>query len=518
MVMRDQHINKNHVRKHTSILLLLIVAVTLLVFNHDWRALAQEGDWTAPTVVSASPGLSWFPDLAVDELGSVHVVWCQSTPLERDELQEQVYYAHLSGTDWSSPNDIIPPSDDIVRNAVAADLAGNVHLLFGGSVYGTLALYHRKAPIREAWSAAVWSAPHRINQGMSYMGDMAVDSRGVIHVVYDDTLHEADEDELSLADVFYRRSDDGGRTWSSPIRLDPQTLTGSARPYIEIDSADVIHVTWDEGWDRLSGEESDALYGAYVSSSDWGETWTPPMVIEYPEATVVQLTVGSDGAGGVMLVWRATSRDEIFYQWSTDSGQSWGEPSVVPQILARPWTTPFDMYDMAADSDGHIHLLVVGRQSPEKDALLGVYHLVWDGERWSAPERVSAKTGLNPEYPKILVQDGNLLHAAWFTRAGSIWDSEADREVWYSTSQSPAPHQPVTPLPTATAQLPTATPIPIPTFTPYPTVSLEHSGLPDGLSTENDDILQLAVALSPVALLILIVAFIKTRGFGLLRR
>jgi len=509
---------KDQVRKSILALAVPAVAVTLLAFNPGWQALAQEGAWTTPIVISAPPGFSWFPDIAVDAFDSVHVVWCQTIPLEkRRALQEQVNYTHWNGESWSESNDIVPPSADIVRNAVAIDLAGNVHLLFGGSVHGTLALYYQKAPVGESWSAAAWSKPHRINQGMSYMGDMAFDSRGVIHVIYDDTVYQADEDETALADIFYRRSTDSGKTWSTPINLYPGPLTGSARPYIEIDENDVIHVTWDEGWDRLSGE-GEPGYGTYISSSDGGETWTPTTVITHPDSTVAQLTVGSDGQNGVMLVWRATSRDEIFYQWSADGGRSWESPSAIPRVLARPWTTPFDMYDMVTDSAGHIHLLAVGRQSQEVKALLGVYHLVWDGTGWSPPTRIFATEGLYPEYPKITVHEGNQLHAAWFTREESVWDQDVSRVVWYSGGQSFAPHQAVTPLPTPTPKPPTPTPSPTPTVTPYPTVSFENTGLPNGLHTESDDVLRLAIALSPVVLVIVVVVVAKRYCSGKLRR
>ena len=518
----------NRVRNRTLALVLLGFAIALLAFAGDRAVLAQEEPWTEPVVISAPPGFSWFPDLAVDELGSLHVVWCQTIPLEkRRGLQEQVSYAVWNGENWSEPNDIVPPSPDIVRNAIDTDLAGNVHLLFGGSVYDDgLALYHRRARIGEARSAMAWSTPHRINQGTSYMGDMAVDSGGVIHVVYDDTIRYSDEDELAVADIFYRRSADGGRTWSAPVSLNPTlpvsttgpyTPTGSARSYMEIDSQDVIHVTWDEGWDRLTGE-GDPEFAFYTASSDGGETWMPVTRIEYPESTVAQLTVGSDGQGGVMLVWRTTSRNELFYQWSTDSGQSWTEPSAVWSLFARPWTNPFDMYDMATDSAGNIHLLAVGRQSQDVSALLGVYHLVWDGERWSAPTRLFAQPGLYPEYPKIFVHEGNQIHTVWFTREESVWEQDVARQVWYSSSRSAAPHQPVTPLPTSTPVPLTPTPSPVPTATPYPTVSFENTGLPDGLHTDNDDVYRLVLALSPVAVAILVVMAVRMRWFGRSRR
>jgi hypothetical protein len=91
-------------------------------------------------------------------------------------------------------------------------------------------------------------------------------------------------------------------------------------------------------------------------------------------------------------------------------------------------------------------------------------------------------------------------------------------QVWYSSSQSTAPQQVVTPLPTATPMPPTPTPRPAPTATAYPTVSFDHMGLPDGLYTESDEVFQLTIALSPVALLVLIMIAVRRGWFGKSRR
>ena len=496
-------------------LLLLIGIVMALNISASWPAQAQSENWTEPTVISGPPGFSWFPDLAVDVFGSVHVAWCQTIPLEKKRgLQEQVYYTRWHGESWSRPNDIVPISADIVRNAIAADLRGNIHLLFGGSVYNTLSLYYSNAPVSDAWSAASWSIPHRISQGASYMGDMAIDSHSVIHVVYDDMIKSSDADEVAESDTFYRHSSDGGHTWSIPTRLYLEPLITSARPYLEIDPDDVLHVTWDEGWARLAGATNDPSYGVYTASSDGGTTWAPTTVITYPDSTVAQLTVGSSGEGRVMLVWRSTLYDMIFYQWSTDHGESWTSPAAIPRLFARPWTIPFDMYDMATDSAGNIHLLMVGRRSNERETLLGIYHLVWDGTDWSPPTLVFAEPGLYPEYPKIVIHEGNQLYAAWFTREEDVYDAMASRKVWYSSSLSSAPGQPITPWPTLTPEPPIVTPSPTATITPYPTVSVGSAGLPDGLYTDSDDAARLALALSPVALLFLVLMAIRLNWFG----
>ena len=498
--------------------LLASIITLVLAFNSQRPTLAQEEDWSQAIPLSEPPGFSWFPDLTVDESGSIHVVWCWTIPEDTGGLREQVHYSRWDGQDWSQPNDIVPPSADIVRNAVAADLGGNIHLLFGGSVYDrNFGLYYQKAPKEQAWSAGAWSSPHLINQGISYMGDLAVDSQGAIHVIYDDIIH-SNNDLPTRADIFYRRSTNGGQTWTRPVDLSQSPSTGSARPSLEIDANDTLHITWDEGWDRLSGTTVLTYHSGYLSSFDGGNTWTPPTIVDHPDESVVQLAAGSNAQGGVMLVWRSNVHDNLFYQWSTDSGLSWTPAYTIPHLISRPWSNPFDMYDMTTDSGGNIHLLVVGRVSPEDDATLGVYHLSWDGNHWSAPARVFASAELYPEYPKIFISEGNQLHAAWFTRE-HLWDQTAQRTIWYSKAQASTPHQVVTPLPTPTAQqTPTAIQGLAPTATPHPTLAFHNTDLPGGLYTDHDDWMRLIITLSPLVLVLASIILFITLWSGKLRR
>jgi hypothetical protein len=504
--------------KRISTIIVLVALLSGLGTNP--LGFAQTGLWTPPFNISNTPHASWFPDLVIDDMGNVHVVWCETVRPDTGTLKESVYYTVWNGYEWSEPNDLIPENPDINRHALAIDKLGNLYLTFRYKVTGGIGTTFTWAPAGRAWSAASWSTPHRLDvNGNSYMSDLAMDDQEVLHFIFDDRGDP--ESEICLggcADIYYRRSEDKGRTWSYPVNLSHSPV-GTSREQIEIDSSGTIHITWDNGWDRLSGG-GEPTSGSYTFSMDGGRTWSHVISVTYPDLTVAQLTVGSDGQGGVMLVWRATSRNEIFYQWSTDGGHSWGAPSTIPEIFSRPWTNPFDMYDMAADSAGHIHLVVVGRRVQDSDAPLGVYHLEWNGKAWSDAERIYGEMGF-PEYPKIVVSRGNQLHVAWFVRESQWGDPDAGpHQVWYSSGQSTAPHQVVTPLPTATSMSPTFTPpfTPTPIATAYPTLSLDDVGLPNGLKTESDDVVRLAIALSPVALLVLVVMAVRMGWFGKLRR
>jgi hypothetical protein len=96
---------------------------------------------------------------------------------------------------------------------------------------------------------------------------------------------------------------------------------------------------------------------------------------------------------------------------------------------------------------------------------------------------------------------GNQVHAAWFTRdEAHIWQSDWGRyQVWAAhrlaeaPALAPVPTLAPTPTPAPTAEgLSALPPTPLP---PFP----EGSAPPEGIFTDVDDALRLAVALSPVA-------------------
>jgi len=206
--------------------------------------------------------------------------------------------------------------------------------------------------------------------------------------------------------------------------------------------------------------------------------------------------------------------------WSTDNGLSWTSPVTIPNVVARQWTDPFDTYDMAADSLGHIHLVVGGYPEEAADQLrsgvdmppYALYDLVWDGSEWSLPA-VIYKDDWYAEYPHIVIEKGNQLHVTWFVRE-DLWKDETPHQVWYAHSWLQTPEE--TPVPPAT-RTPTPTPEPVATSTPlptpFPTVMPDATPLPDGLYTDADDTVRMAVALAPVALVLIVVIGIKLRWF-----
>lgn len=497
--------------------LLLLVALLLAVGFLLWAGLpcrpdvlAQGVGWSEPLWLSTNTPGSWFPDVAADSQGRVHVVWDSGYPPEGPEdpgIGATMYAVRRDG-DWSEPNDIalhLPTA--VSRPAITVDGADRLHLVRRGG-----GVRYMQALAAEAWSAPAWSTSRRVSGlNLAYTPDLVVDDRGVIHVVWEEWVPvELSPEEIFLqqrspylADIFYRRSEDGGRHWDPLVNLSRTPNVGSGRVSIALGGVGGIHVGWDEGWDRNS-LEGEPRAVAYARSLDAGTTWSDPLVFTHTVDAYAQMTVGTDRASGVLLVWRTLASNRLLYAWSTDEGETFTDPQPLPLLYARPWVSPFDAYDMATDAEGNIHLVAVAASTvPTPTTPLAVYHISWDGETWAFPDVIALYPGPeNPEYPRVAVEGGSRLHVVWFTRPEGV--SSVGVQVWYSERDlgievTPAP----TWTPTVTPLPPTPQPSPTP-LSPTPTIAPEEdaSSMVAPLYTESDELTVLGIAVLPVLLLV----------------
>jgi hypothetical protein len=496
-----------------SLVLAILIGTMLFIPSH-----AQSDWWSTPINISDTPNGSWFPDLAVDNMGNVHVVWCET---EWDEFQtgtEYLFYSQRNSQGWTQPNDLVAASRWIHRSSIAVDTLGNLYLTFledNPPRYGR-GVYFGYAPVNTAYSAASWSDWRFIGGSWDgYVSDIVVDRENQLHVIYSESSGSDPSDlcpQGNCSDVFYRNSQDGGRNWSAPVNLS-RSAPGTKRIGLMVDGQGSIHAFWDEGGDRY---QPDVPIGvAHTVSHDGGLSWSTPVLVTSAFGMPHQIIAGFDGRGQTIIAWRTANvslegqpvaDDHVYYQVSAD-GVSWSAPVPIPGILAREDVAQYDEYGMATDSAGDLHFVGSVRLSTS-DPTPGIFHLQWDGERWSAPERISTGSGY-PEHPRIVIENGNVLHVVWAVR-GSRGYNPQQIDVWYCTKQlaSPAWTPVPTPVPLAT---PTLTPLssPVATVTPYPTLGSVSTGLPTGLYTEYDEILQLMVALVPVVLLVIVIVVAK---------
>ncbi len=484
----------------------LLLLVPLLLVGASAQAQAS---WSTPFDVTGADTVSWFPDIAIGPDSSVHIIWATGVadPTNKQYgVQDLLGYRSQRNGIWSTPNNIANPGGTTAasRNSIVFGPDGRLHVL----VRSEFRIDYTNAPWSDAWSARSWSTPYSLNgSGTPYYNAMAVDDYGVIHAIYtqavpDDPAHPR-TDCSGCSDLFYRQTRDFGAHWSDRVDLIPFS-DGVNRPQIKIDRAKRIHIVWSEGFDFIVGKGK-SKDGVYLRSDDEGRTWTQPVRFSIADQPIQQMSITLTKQGDPFVVFRAVNDGRVYFQRSSDGGDNWGALGEIPGVIARDINdNNLDKYALATDSANRVHLLMVGFHAGKTTAGISprLLHLVWDGTHWSAPNDVMAND-LYPEWPQLVINAGNQLHAVWFTRHvydlyGS--DKGAHYQVWYSTLTTDAPA--VAPPPTFTS-VPTTVPTVLATSTPTPSptplpASILAAPTTDGPPRwEQQGVVMMAMALLP---------------------
>jgi hypothetical protein len=392
--------------------------------------------WSPPEQVSDERS-SWFPALAVTG-DRVHLVWSTGKLIDPQSGQgrDELLYRWRAGGSWSEVSDIANPRetafDYVTRSSIAADQDGVLHVL----IRYANRIEHISGRPRRWRPEPIWTAPQTISvAGQPYYNSIAVDDAGRVHATWNELVPAApdDPDQRPSPDIFYRRSSDGGETWSDAVTLSASP-EGSTKPQITAGGDGQLHVVWDEGYDSMVGKGR-ASASVYRRSRDGGQTWEAPLRFVLPNDAPQQIVVGLLRGTVPVIVYRATQAPQCFYHaWLADAGR-WTETAALQGVRPRHLGDgPFDAYAMTTDAAGGVHLFMVGflaeddvRRPPR------LLHFTWDGRMWTPPETVMGND-LYPEWPRAAVGHDGVLHLTWFTRSADdrFRSERANYRVWYS--------------------------------------------------------------------------------------
>lgn len=494
----------------------LLFLILLLIAMPFRNGRAQISGWSTPHQFEEH---GWFPDIAADPSGALHVAWSHSRYLDENGDPATVQSAYYGfdvvlytvsedGSSWPPANDIaaLPQGNinsvEVTRPNLLADVRYNLHMTFRGqNVYYTQSLSEMAALARG------WGGLYQLNvNNQGYFSDLAIDRNGVLHLVF--TENVVTDECMICFHLYYRQSIDGGANWS--IRSDLSNLiTGAAKPQILIDASQNIHVVWESGPGGTLGMVNQPVQIMYTVSRDGGMTWVNPRAFTDNTTEIARNPViASDGSGRLLVAWHNQSDDRLHYTVSPNLGQTW-----TPFTLEGIWgeralreATQTGMA-MATDSAGNIHWITVGRLT-EQEFSWSLLHLTWNGVRWSDPEVIVNRKASAIEWPRLAISRGNQLNVVWFERPlEHLYDANPDfYTIFYSNSTIAAPEVEAPPRPTP---VPIITPTPIPTPVPTPTRALPDltsaeivPGTTQMVSSELDDLLILAASLLPATAII----------------
>jgi hypothetical protein len=290
--------------------------------------------WQAARRLTWNPGDSNSPDVAADSGNAVHVVWRDDTP-----GNNEIYYRRSTdgGVTWQAAKRLTSTSGDGDCPAITTDSDGTIQLAWSDDKSGDIEIYH----VRSTDSGSTWSSAKRLTRTTAWKNapDIALDSDSGVHVVW----YAMTSDN---AEIFYRESPDGGSTWNSLKRL-TWTSADTYYPTLSIDSNDGLHVVYEE----YTPGNYDIFY---KRSTDGGASWSAPTRLTWTIGAFLIPSMGTNSGTGVHVVWHDEASDnlEIYYKRSADSGMSWGP------IQRLTWTSgsSYDPA-IAIDSGDNIHVV-----------------------------------------------------------------------------------------------------------------------------------------------------------------
>jgi len=275
---------------------------------------SRDGNWEIYYKMSTDGGNSWTTDMrltnnseesdspviATDSNG-IHVVWCD----QRDGNWE-IYYKGSSNGGKSWTTDIrLTNTSSMSRIPVIATDSDGILVVWMEERDGNWEIYYKMSND----GGNTWTTDKRLTSGSGYSGlpAIATDSDGT-HVVWMDGRDGNRE-------IYYKKSSDGGNTWTSDKRLTNNSAR-SGSPAIVTDN-NGIHVVWED--DRHGNNE---IY--YKRSSDGGNSWAGDLRLTNASGDSICPAIATD-SDGIHVVWMDTrdGNTEIYYKKSIDGGNTW---------------------------------------------------------------------------------------------------------------------------------------------------------------------------------------------------
>jgi BNR repeat-like domain len=358
-----------------------------------------QAQWEPVQRLTWNSGASMRPRAVVDSSGGVHVVWYDSTP-----GNEEIYYKRSTdgGGAWATSKRVTYTAGSSIGPDIAVDSSGKLYVVWEDKTPGNSEIYFKKSTDK----GTTWSANKRVTwtDGISMASSVAVDSSNRLHLVWD-------EFTSGNFEIFYKKSTDGGATWSTSKNLS-STSGNSVNAAMVVNSPDTIHVVW---YDFAPGNFE--LY--YKKSTNGGSSWSAKKRITWNSGASTFPAIVVDPSGNLHVAWSdATSGSaEIYYKKSTDGGATWTAGKALATNSVES-TTP----DLTVDISGHLHL-VWSADSPYTSEIY--YRKSTDkGATWAAAQRLTWNSG-DSQVPVIAVYGSANIHVFWYD------DTPGNYEIYY---------------------------------------------------------------------------------------
>jgi hypothetical protein len=345
----------------------LIITISVIIFSFSNIEIVINAETFTPNLlIEGNLTSQCQPSIILDDFGNIYVVW-------RDYR-----------------NDLSLPSNG--RGDIYFAKSSNEFLSFNESI-------------------KVSDDPGDAQQNIP---SIAIDSKGKLHVVWEDWRNDADGrwvgsdggiDGISNGDIYYANSSDNGTTWSkSKMINDDGGTTQQGRPDIAIDSNNVIHIVWE---DRRRIDDFDIYY---TNSTDGGITFNVNRKINDVDTESRDPAIAIDENDNIHIVWcdyrnTGITSTDIYYSNSTDGGNNFSINKRVSDDISENYQF---WPDIAAGGD----IIGIVWEDQREDSIYFA-NSSDEGNTFSSNKRVNYMTGSNNWDATIAINKNGYICIAW---------------------------------------------------------------------------------------------------------
>lgn len=346
-------------------------------------------DWSPLNRITWSAGTSINPCIFTDSGGTVYLFWQDNTSGHFDLYHKK---STDKGDCWGNTVRLSYTARTSCDPEAVLDPEDNIHL-FWGEYYldGNSEIVHKKSSdLGITWSKVdrlVWTS------GLSLYPSVVCDSSGLIHLVWEERIGGAGE-------ILYKKSADGGSTWSASTRL-TYSPGEAGSPSLTVDTSDNLHLVW---IDTKSGNPEII----YKHSTSGGSSWSAPKQLVWNTGDSLNPFMASSSGSKIILAWEDNTfgNSEIFTLNSTNNGISW-EPR-----KRETWNSGLSKRPFYVFSDANSYLLWQDNTSGNNEIFLRESISPYKTRvTWNSGDSIGPKAASDPDGTVYLIWiddlDGN---------------------------------------------------------------------------------------------------------------
>jgi len=352
--------------------------------------------WTEDRRLTFAPEYSIFPEVARNDHG-IHLIWLDHRERIGQKYRYDIYYKRSSdnGETWTEDLRLTDSSAEIIVGTARIGLAcgdNEVYVVWDDYRCGNSLIYFKKSDDGgRTWSPDTKLVWHTPGVAAPHI---AVDqSNGSIHVVWEDIRD-------GNCEIYYKNSYDGGNTWSYEVNLSTDTGEMSVWPNVTA-YCGKVYVFWH--YEEI----------CFARSLDGGETWMPKSTLTSGGGTVYSSIATSvvDARGTLHLTFHkyppGGGHYGVYYTKSNDNGVTWTD---VFQIVDSLDAT--SQHGIGVDTEGRIHIVWFGYPDEANSYEEIYYRMSQDsGNTWGDELRLTYND--ERSYCPVVVIDQQNVHVFW---------------------------------------------------------------------------------------------------------